>query len=45
MKRFGGGNKAEKKETIIEKVKKFFEKYSGIWSLDNKNKVIPYRYL
>ena len=30
MRRFGGGNRAEKKETIIEKIKKFFEKYFGI---------------
>ena len=30
MRRFGGGNRAEKKQTIIDKVKKFFEKYFGI---------------
>ena len=30
MRRFGGGNRAEKKQTIIEKIKKFFEKYFGI---------------
>ena len=30
MRRFGGGNRAEKKENIIVKVKKFFEKYFGI---------------
>lgn len=30
MRRFGGGNKAEKKQTIIEKVLKFFEKYFGL---------------
>lgn len=34
MRRFGGGNKAEKKENIIKKVKKFFEKYFGIWFSD-----------
>lgn len=28
--RFGGGNRAEKKQTIIEKIKVFFEKYFGI---------------
>ena len=28
--RFGGGNRLDKKETIIEKIKKFFEKYFGI---------------
>ena len=30
MRRFGGGNRAEKKENIIVKVKKFFEKYFGL---------------
>ena len=41
MKRFGGGNRAERKEMIIEKVKKFFEKYFGILNLDkNSNKLI-----
>ena len=30
MRRFGGGNRAEKKQTIIDKIKKFFEKYLGI---------------
>lgn len=28
--RFGGGNRAKKKQTIIEKLKAFFEKYYGI---------------
>ena len=28
--RFGGGNRAKKKQTIIEKLKNFFEKYFGI---------------
>jgi type I restriction enzyme R subunit len=28
--RFGGGNRAKKKQTIIDKLKVFFEKYSGI---------------
>ena len=28
--RFGGGNRAQKKQTIIEKLKAFFEKYFGI---------------
>ena len=32
MRRFGGGNRAEKKQTIIDKIKKFFEKYFGISS-------------
>ena len=26
----GGGNRTEKKQTIIEKIKAFFEKYFGI---------------
>ena len=30
MRRFGGENRAERKQAIIYKVKKFFEKYSGI---------------
>ena len=35
MRLFGGGNRSEKKETIIEKIKKFFEKYFGI--IENRN--------
>lgn len=30
MRRFGGGNKTQKKQTIIEKLNKFFEKYFGV---------------
>ena len=30
MRRFGGSNRAEKKLTIINKIKKFFEKYFGL---------------
>lgn len=30
MSRFGGGNRQEKKKTVIEKLKDFFEKYFGI---------------
>ena len=30
MRRFGGGNRNERKQTIIEKVLKFFEKYFGL---------------
>ena len=37
MRRFGGGNRTERKESIIEKIKKFFEKYFGIWNSDNNN--------
>ena len=35
MRLFGGGNRSERKETIIEKIKKFFEKYFGI--IENRN--------
>ena len=30
MRRFGGDNRTERKQTIIEKISKFFEKYFGI---------------
>ena len=30
MSRFGGGNRKEKKKTVIEKLKAFFEKYFGV---------------
>ena len=30
MSRFGGGNRQEKKKTVIEKLKEFFEKYFGV---------------
>ena len=36
MRRFGEGNRAEKKQTIIDKIKKFFEKYFGINSSNNE---------
>lgn len=36
MRRFGGGNRAKKKQTIIDKIKKFFEKYFGINSSNNE---------
>ena len=36
IRRFGGGNRAEKKQTIIDKIKKFFEKYFGINSSNNE---------
>ena len=35
--RFGGGNRAQKKQTIIEKLKAFFEKYFGIGSSFKSN--------
>jgi len=31
MSRFGGGNRSEKKQTVIDKLKKFFEKYFGLF--------------
>ena len=37
MRRFGGGNRTERKQTIIDKVLKFFEKYFGIGIFGNKN--------
>lgn len=42
MRRFGGGNRTERKESIIEKIKKFFEKYFGIWNLDNNEDTLVY---
>ena len=30
MSRFGGGSRQEKKKTVIEKLKAFFEKYFGV---------------
>lgn len=36
--RFGGGNRAEKKQGIIQKLQSFFEKYFGIGSSYNLNK-------
>lgn len=42
MRRFGGGNRAERKESIIKKIKKFFEKYFGIWNSDNNEDTIVY---
>ena len=30
MSRFGGGNRQEKRKTVIEKLKVFFEKYFGV---------------
>ena len=42
MRRFGGGNRVERKESIIEKIKKFFEKYFGIWSSNNNEDTIVY---
>ena len=30
MSRFGGGNRQEKKKTVIEKIQAFFERYFGL---------------
>lgn len=43
MRRFGGGNRAEKKENIIVKVKRFFEKYFGIGTADKNDGGFEYR--
>lgn len=43
MRRFCGGNRAEKKENIIVKVKKFFEKYFGLGTADRNDDGFEYR--
>lgn len=43
MRRFGGGNRAKKKENIIVKVKKFFEKYFGLGTADENDDGFEYR--
>ena len=43
MRRFGGGNRAEKKENIIVKVKKFFEKYFGLGTANKNDDGFEYR--
>lgn len=43
MRRFGGGNRAEKKENIIVKVKKFFEKYFGLGTADRNDDGFEYK--
>ena len=43
MRRFGGGNRAEKKENIIVKVKKFFEKYFGLGTVDKNDDQFEYK--
>ena len=42
MRRFGGGNRTEKKQTIIDKIKKFFEKYFGLGNSVNEDENIVY---
>ena len=43
MRRFGGGNRAKKKENIIVKVKKFFEKYFGLGTTDKNDDGFEYK--
>ena len=43
MRRFGGENRAEKKENIIVKVKKFFEKYFGLGTADRNDDQFEYK--
>lgn len=43
MRRFCGGNRAEKKENIIVKVKKFFEKYFGLGTSDKNDDQFEYK--
>ena len=43
MRRFGGGNREEKKENIIVKVKKFFEKYFGLGTADKNDDGFEYK--
>ena len=43
MRRFGGGNRAEKKGNIIVKVKKFFEKYFGLGTVDKNDDQFEYK--
>lgn len=39
MRRFGGGNRTERKENIVKKVLKFFEKYFGVGNSVNSGDV------
>lgn len=43
MRRFGGSNRAKKKENIIVKVKKFFEKYFGLGTSDKNDDQFEYK--
>ena len=42
MRMFGGGNRTEKKQNIIDKIKKFFEKYFGLGNSVNEDENIVY---
>lgn len=44
MRRFGGDNKTKRKQTIIEKISKFFEKYFGISNSENESEDYKYKY-
>lgn len=48
--RFGGGNRAEKKQGVIEKLKIFFEKYFGVGTIPTfshtvEEKAVTYQYI
>lgn len=43
MRRFGGDNKTKRKQTIIEKISKFFEKYFGISNSENESEDYKYK--
>ena len=43
MRRFGEDNKTERKQTIIEKISKFFEKYFGISNSENESEDYKYK--
>ena len=42
LRRFGGGNRSERKQTIIQKVSKFFEKYFGIVNVEDEKEDLYY---
>ena len=43
MRRFGGDNKTKRKQTIIEKISKFFEKYFVISNSENESEDYKYK--
>lgn len=43
MRRFGEDNKTERKQTIIEKISKFFENYFGISNSENESENYKYK--
>ena len=43
MRRFGGENRTERKETIIDKLKKFFEKYFGLGTAIEEDNGFEYK--